>query len=152
MEALLNSKLRQGFGPSRVARIGPVRIMKCFYPIFLVLYLPEKTGWKHPEVRKCGYAGITLKAFVREIRQEYLSFGCERRDFIPIGSRRPIRFYLEFLRAVSAGQNSYGIVGAVCLYTEMRHHFESHFDIRRRNYFACESQLQSVLHIRCYHE
>ena len=152
MEALLNSKLRQGFGPSRVARIGPVRIMKCFYPIFLVLCLPEKTGWKHPAVQKVQLYGHHLEGFCSRDSAGICRLRCERRNFIPIGSCRPIRFYSELLRAVSAGRNSYGIVGAVCLYTEIRHHFESHFDIRRRNYFACEGQLQSVLHIRCYHE
>lgn len=60
---LLNSKLRQGFGLSRVARIGPVRIMKWFCPIFLVLCLPEKTGWKHPEVRKVRLCGHRLEGF-----------------------------------------------------------------------------------------
>ena len=63
MEALLNSKLRQGFEPSRVARIDPVRIMKWFCPIFLVLCLPEKTGWKHPEVRRVRLCGHHLEGF-----------------------------------------------------------------------------------------
>ena len=152
MEALLNSKLRQGFGPSRVARIGPVRIMKWFCPIFLVLCLPEKTGWKHPAVQKVQLCGHHLEGFcsrdsagICRLRVRAPRFHTNRKP-----PTNPV--LSELLRAVSAGRNSYGIVGAVCLYTEIRHHFESHFDIRRGNYFACEGQLQSVLHIRCYHE